>query len=120
MKPPSVSLPKKTLVAKQLLRMLLAHYPRGLDTHVAHERLAEAMGISSEQRWAKRLTARGEENAWENRVRYARLDLVEREYMQRPAQSGRGVWRLTEAGVRYAKNPSGITLGEDTDGEVDF
>lgn len=118
MKPPPVALPTQTAVAKKLLQLLFGCYPRALTTQSAYDQLADLMGITREQRWAKITTASGEENAWENLVRYARLDLVERGYVQLPTESGRGVWCLTGAGFTYAKNPSGITLGEGDDGEV--
>jgi hypothetical protein len=78
------------------------------------------MGITPEQRGAKLTTASGEENAWENLVRQAVRLLVGRGYVRRWTESGRGAWCLTDAGVKYARNPSGITLGEGDDGDVDF
>jgi predicted ArsR family transcriptional regulator len=120
MKPPTVPLPTtKTKVAKRLLQMLLACHPRHLKTQDTYDQLAELMAITAEERGAKLTTASGEENAWENLVRQAVRLLVQRGYVPRWTESGRGVWCLTDVGVNYARNPSGITL-DDPDGDVDF
>ena len=113
-------IPTQYAAAKRLLQLLLACHPRRLKTQEAYEQLADLMGITSEQRWAKLTTASGEENAWENLVRQAVRLLVARGYVQRWTESGRGVWGLTAAGITYAKNPTGFTLVSDGDEEIYF
>lgn len=92
MKSPSPDLPTQTAVEKKLLQLLLGCHPRCLKTQAAYDQLAESMGITPEQRWAKLTTASGEENAWENIVRYARLALVERGHVHSRIEARRGVW----------------------------
>jgi hypothetical protein len=120
-KPLSVVLPPKSAVQKQLLKLLLARHPRRLTTQEAYDHLAEAMGLTSEQRWSKRTTASGEENAWDNRVRQASRTLVAQGFLHHWTEAGRGDWSLSNAGVKYAKhpNPRGLIIENDDD-DVDF
>lgn len=119
----SVSLPTESEVESGLLLLLRAHHPRPVKTIAAYSELAEAMGITNEQRWATRTTPNGRENAWENRVRWARFRLVDQEYVVDVARSRRGYWELTDAGLDRAMHLSEFKVGEivfEEEGLADF
>ncbi len=111
----SVSLPTESEVESGLLLLLCVHHPRPVKTIAAYSELAEAMGITNEQRLATRTTPNGRENAWENRVRWARFRLVHQGYVVDVARSKRGYWELTDAGLDRA-----MRLGEFKVGEIVF
>jgi hypothetical protein len=104
----SVSLPTESEVESGLLLLLRAHHPRPMKTIEAYSGLAETMGVTNLQRWSTRTTASDRENAWENRVRWARFRLVHQGYLVHGAGSKRGCWQLTDAGLNRAMRLSEI------------
>ena len=119
----SVSLPTESEVESGLLLLLRARHPRPVKTVAAYSELAESMGITNEQRWATRTTPSGRENAWENRVRWARFRLVDQGYVVGTAHSKRGFWQLTGAGLNRAMRLSEFEVGEivfEEEGLADF
>ncbi len=113
----SISLPTESEVENGLLLLLRAHHPRPVNTIDAYPELADSMGINNEQRRATRTTPSGRENAWENRVRWARFRLVDQGYVVGVAHSKRGYWQLTDAGLDRAMRLSEFKVAEIVFGE---
>jgi hypothetical protein len=92
-----VNLPMQRDVEEQLLLFLRLHR-RPLDTKRVYGPLAEAITLTSEQRFVTITTPKGLENGWENLVRQARRRLVDEGLMVDRQKSQSGHWLLTSAG----------------------
>jgi 5-methylcytosine-specific restriction endonuclease McrA len=82
------SLPSESEVAAALLTLLKDSTPPRITPRQAYQRLAEQFELSE---IALGLEMASEESAWENRVRYARWDLIKAGQLD---GSQRGIWKL--------------------------
>jgi restriction system protein len=98
---PSPVVPTYDLFIEPLLRYLADHAD-GSATHDIQEAVADAMGLTEEQR-AQQLPS-GQQAVYRNRIGWAH-DRLKRAGLSTSLK--RGFWRLTEAGVAFAKaNPA--------------
>lgn len=93
----SITLPSQSDVEMRLLHFLYK-YNRAVKPKELYGPLADDLGLSQEQRGARR--ASSGELAWNNLVRYAKWRLLERGLIDQ--NSPRGFWRLTARGREEA------------------
>lgn len=98
-----MTLPTYDQFIAPLLSLLAAH-PEGLTTAVAQTAVADAVGLTEEQR-AVRLPS-GVQAVYRNRIGWAHDRLKRAGYSQSPK---RGYWKLTEEGRRFAAAHPSLT-----------
>ena len=105
-RPDLMTVPTYDQFAEPLLRYLVAH-PAGVRASDAHEAVAEALGLSDEQR-EERLPS-GIQPVYKNRNGWAQDRLKRAGFSTSPSY---GVWKATPEGVTFAKQNPQISTAD--------